>query len=182
MLGQRSTSCVASSFFELIAQTNTFRCLNIGLQKGRQSSVHLLMKDIPVPCAGLPAWHDALQEGHGYPNVPGIYTPEQIEAWKPVTQAVHERGGIFFCQLWHVGRASHSGESSPFILANPGLVPSLKRGMISWLDLQNISQVAPHHRAPRQLQSVRARCSRPRARPSHIPCPGPSRSQRFPVL
>ncbi|CAK0785467.1 hypothetical protein CVIRNUC_008676 [Coccomyxa viridis] len=47
-------------------------------------------------------------EGHGYPNVPGIYTPEQIEAWKPVTQAVHERGGIFFCQLWHVGRASHS--------------------------------------------------------------------------
>lgn len=40
----------------------------------------------------------------------GIYTQEQIEAWKPVTQAVREKDAIFFCQLWHVGRASHNGE------------------------------------------------------------------------
>ena len=73
--------------------------------------MYFLIKGMPVPCADLPACHYTVQEGHGYPNVPGIYTPEQIEAWKPVTQAVRERGGIFFCQLWHVGRASHSGES-----------------------------------------------------------------------
>ncbi|BDA45039.1 12-oxophytodienoate reductase 1 [Coccomyxa sp. Obi] len=46
-------------------------------------------------------------EGHGYPNTPGIYTEEQINAWKPVTQAVKDAGGIFFLQLWHCGRSSH---------------------------------------------------------------------------
>ncbi|GJP33484.1 hypothetical protein CLOM_g18020 [Closterium sp. NIES-68] len=44
---------------------------------------------------------------HGYPNMPGLYTCEQVEAWKPVVQAVKAKGGIFFCQLWHAGRASH---------------------------------------------------------------------------
>eukprot|EP00879_Flechtneria_rotunda_P029977 GHRR01032453.1.p1 GENE.GHRR01032453.1~~GHRR01032453.1.p1 ORF type:complete len:115 (+),score=29.97 GHRR01032453.1:2089-2433(+) len=48
-------------------------------------------------------------EGQGYPQVPGIHTAEQVEAWKPVTQAVKDKGGIFLCQLWHVGRASHEG-------------------------------------------------------------------------
>ncbi|XP_015889272.3 12-oxophytodienoate reductase 3 isoform X1 [Ziziphus jujuba] len=43
----------------------------------------------------------------GYPRVPGIYTEEQVEAWKKVVDAVHAKGSIFFCQLWHVGRASH---------------------------------------------------------------------------
>ncbi|KAJ3677101.1 hypothetical protein LUZ60_002825 [Juncus effusus] len=45
--------------------------------------------------------------GAGFPHVPGIYTREQIEAWKKVVKAVHAKGGIVFCQLWHVGRASH---------------------------------------------------------------------------
>lgn len=45
--------------------------------------------------------------GHGYPCTPGVYTQEQIEAWKPITTAVHDKGAVFFCQLWHVGRASH---------------------------------------------------------------------------
>ncbi|GJP42127.1 hypothetical protein CLOM_g1726 [Closterium sp. NIES-68] len=47
------------------------------------------------------------QEGIGYPNVPGIYTREQVEAWKPIVKAVKAKGGVFFCQLWHAGRASH---------------------------------------------------------------------------
>uniref|UniRef100_A0A1D1ZSV2 NADH:flavin oxidoreductase/NADH oxidase N-terminal domain-containing protein n=2 Tax=Auxenochlorella protothecoides TaxID=3075 RepID=A0A1D1ZSV2_AUXPR len=42
----------------------------------------------------------------GYPSVPGIWTQEQVEGWKPVTAAVHQLGSTFFCQLWHVGRAS----------------------------------------------------------------------------
>ncbi|KAJ3702535.1 hypothetical protein LUZ61_006240 [Rhynchospora tenuis] len=45
--------------------------------------------------------------GHGFPHVPGIYTREQIEEWKKVVDAVHAKGSIIFCQLWHVGRASH---------------------------------------------------------------------------
>ena len=44
-----------------------------------------------------------------YPHTPGIYTKEQIDAWKPVVEAVKAKGTIFFLQLWHVGRASHNG-------------------------------------------------------------------------
>ncbi|XP_051132000.1 12-oxophytodienoate reductase 3 isoform X2 [Andrographis paniculata] len=32
---------------------------------------------------------------------------EQVEAWKKVVDAVHAKGSVIFCQLWHVGRASH---------------------------------------------------------------------------
>jgi N-ethylmaleimide reductase len=46
--------------------------------------------------------------GHGYYATPGIHTREQAEGWRLVTDAVHERGGLIVCQLWHVGRVSHS--------------------------------------------------------------------------
>lgn len=44
---------------------------------------------------------------NGVLHIPGIYTPEQIEGWKLVTKAVHEKGSKIFTQLWHVGRVSH---------------------------------------------------------------------------
>lgn len=44
----------------------------------------------------------------GYPYTPGIHTDAQVEGWKKVTDAVHEKGGRIFLQLWHVGRVSHS--------------------------------------------------------------------------
>ncbi|HEV2613943.1 MAG TPA: alkene reductase [Gammaproteobacteria bacterium] len=43
--------------------------------------------------------------GHG--GVPGIFTSDQINAWRVVTDKVHARGGKIFQQLWHVGRVSH---------------------------------------------------------------------------
>ena len=46
-------------------------------------------------------------EGQGYPKTPGMHSEAQIAGWKLVTQAVHERGGKIFAQLWHVGRISH---------------------------------------------------------------------------
>ncbi|XP_042378772.1 12-oxophytodienoate reductase 7-like [Zingiber officinale] len=45
--------------------------------------------------------------GAGFPKCPGIYTREQIDGWKTVVDAVHAKGSIIFCQLWHVGRASN---------------------------------------------------------------------------
>lgn len=45
--------------------------------------------------------------GTGYPRIPGIYNESQIAAWKPVTQAVNDRGGKIFMQLMHTGRISH---------------------------------------------------------------------------
>ncbi len=46
-------------------------------------------------------------QGQGYSDVPGLYDSSQLDGWKQVTRAVHERGGHIFCQLWHVGRVSH---------------------------------------------------------------------------
>ncbi len=46
-------------------------------------------------------------QGKGYAFTPGIHSPQQVEGWKLVTSAVHERAGRIFCQLWHVGRISH---------------------------------------------------------------------------
>ena len=46
--------------------------------------------------------------GVGYPNTPGIYSAEQVEGWRKVTDTVHRSGGKIFIQLWHVGRISHS--------------------------------------------------------------------------
>ncbi|KAK1414656.1 hypothetical protein QVD17_30405 [Tagetes erecta] len=43
----------------------------------------------------------------GYEHTPGIWSKEQIEAWKPIVDAVHAKGGIFFCQIWHAGRVSN---------------------------------------------------------------------------
>ncbi len=44
----------------------------------------------------------------GYLWTPGIYTSEQVEGWKRVTEAVHRKGGRIFTQIWHTGRISHS--------------------------------------------------------------------------
>lgn len=44
-----------------------------------------------------------------YPDVPGIYTQEQVDAWRPVVKAVHDKNAIFFSQLWHSGRSKLSG-------------------------------------------------------------------------
>jgi 2,4-dienoyl-CoA reductase-like NADH-dependent reductase (Old Yellow Enzyme family) len=44
--------------------------------------------------------------GVGYPDTPGIWSPEQVEGWKLITRAVHHAGGRIFLQLWHVGRMS----------------------------------------------------------------------------
>ncbi|WP_041343044.1 alkene reductase [Runella slithyformis] len=48
------------------------------------------------------------QQAIGSPMTPGLYTAEQIAAWKEVTQAVHDKGGVIYAQLWHTGRVGHS--------------------------------------------------------------------------
>ena len=44
----------------------------------------------------------------GYLDTPGIWSAEQVAAWREVTSAVHGEGGKIVLQLWHVGRISHS--------------------------------------------------------------------------
>lgn len=70
--------------------------------------------------------------GVGYVNTPGIWSEEQVAGWKAVTSAVHARGGIIFCQLWHVGRISHpdflDGRDpvAPSAIAHPGHISQLR--------------------------------------------------------
>ncbi|EYE90851.1 alkene reductase [Aspergillus ruber CBS 135680] len=45
-------------------------------------------------------------ESNGMPGVPGLFTPEQISGWKRVVDAVHEKGGYIYAQLWHAGRVT----------------------------------------------------------------------------
>ncbi len=45
----------------------------------------------------------------GFEHAPGIFARQQIEAWKPITDAVHDEGGRIFCQLWHCGRVGAQG-------------------------------------------------------------------------
>jgi N-ethylmaleimide reductase len=47
------------------------------------------------------------REGQGYLDTPGVYSPEQVAAWRKITDAVHAAGGKMVLQLWHVGRISH---------------------------------------------------------------------------
>jgi len=66
--------------------------------------------------------------GVGYAQVPGIWSAEQTELWKPVTAAVHEGGGRIFAQIWHVGRVSDPSflggkmPVAPSAIAPPGTV------------------------------------------------------------
>ena len=48
------------------------------------------------------------KQATGSPMTPGLYSKEQIDAWKKVTDAVHQEGGAIFAQLWHTGRVGHS--------------------------------------------------------------------------
>lgn len=45
--------------------------------------------------------------GLGYPRIPGLFNEEQVQAWRRVTDGVHQAGGRIFVQLMHTGRVSH---------------------------------------------------------------------------
>ena len=63
------------------------------------------------------------EDAIGSPFTPGIYTEEQIEAWKKITKSVHENGGKIVLQLWHTGRVAHSIDRNGEIPVAPSAVP-----------------------------------------------------------
>lgn len=71
--------------------------------------------------------------GKGTFGVPGLYTREQVNAWRKVTEAVHEEGGTIIAQLWHVGRLTHPDltggnvPQAPSTLQAEGLVHRLRK-------------------------------------------------------
>ncbi|KAE8657989.1 12-oxophytodienoate reductase 3 [Hibiscus syriacus] len=95
----------------------------------------------------------------GFPHVPGIYNEEQVGAWKKIVDAVHAKGSLIFCQLWHVGRASHSvyqpGGAAPISSSNKPisnrwriLMPDATYGIYPKpraLDVSEIEVVVEHY-------------------------------------
>lgn len=62
------------------------------------------------------------EQALGSPLTPGLYTDEQVEAWKKVTKAVHENEGVIYAQLWHTGRVGHSVDKNGQLPVAPSAV------------------------------------------------------------
>ncbi len=86
--------------------------------------------------------------GQGYCRTPGIHTPEQIAAWKRVTDAVHARGAKMFMQFMHCGRIAHPLNRQ---IADPPVAPSaVKPAGQMWTDQQQLQD----YPTPRALDTA----------------------------
>jgi N-ethylmaleimide reductase len=75
--------------------------------------------------------------GLGYSRIPGIFSKDQVKAWMPVTDAVHQAGGKIFVQLMHTGRITHqlnlpagAKVMAPSAIAAPGKMWTDQEGML----------------------------------------------------
>jgi N-ethylmaleimide reductase len=91
------------------------RVLMAPLTRGRATRGHVptpIMADYYAQRAGagliISEATGISQQGLGWPYAPGVWSDEQVAAWKPVTAAVQARGGHIVAQLWHMGRIVHS--------------------------------------------------------------------------
>lgn len=104
-------------------------------------------------------------ESLGYPSVPGIWTQEQADSWRKVTDAVHVKGGRIFCQLWHVGRISQpSFGTHPLLVDSNQPLPSVSAS--------NVPMTHPRTGKPLYTMTYEGKeeCATPRAlRTSEIP-------------
>ena len=85
--------------------------------------------------------------GQGYARTPSVYSPEQVAAWKKITDAVHAKGGRIFLQLMHVGRIGHSANR---FTKEPLIAPSAIRAAGQmWTDALGMQDFD----APRALET-----------------------------
>jgi len=56
-----------------------------------------------------------------YEGAPGIWSADQVEGWKKVVDAVHSKGGLISCQLWHIGRVAHPSSNVHPLCKSSGL-------------------------------------------------------------
>lgn len=98
------------------------------------------------------------EQGSGWFQAPGLYTEAHAQAWTNIISAVHNRGGVIFCQLWHTGGASHSSfrEGNPCFPGELalGVAPSaLKKKSQSGLQMYTMQPGAVAIETPRALQT-----------------------------
>jgi NADPH2 dehydrogenase len=61
----------------------------------------------------------------GRRNVPGIWSEEQVVAWREITEMIHAKGCAIYCQLWHQGRSGHRNvlEAEGYKLLSSSAIP-----------------------------------------------------------
>lgn len=84
------------------------------------------------------------QQAQGYSDVPGLYSTEQLDGWKKITDNVHKAGGKMIVQLWHVGRISHTdlqpdngAPVAPSAIAAKAKTVLIKEGVPTFVDTSN---------------------------------------------
>ncbi|KAF7336704.1 FMN-linked oxidoreductase [Mycena venus] len=58
----------------------------------------------------------------GFRHAPGVWSSEQIAAWKQITDAVHAKGSYIYLQLWALGRnayVEHLAPRNPYVSSSP---------------------------------------------------------------
>jgi len=92
-------------------------------------------------------------QGQGYPATPGIHSNDQIAGWQQVTQAVHEKGGKIFLQLWHVGRISHSSFHNGELPVAPSAIAP-KEGKAFTADFRQVPFETPRALETHEIASI----------------------------
>ncbi|KAM7203545.1 hypothetical protein V8F33_002165 [Rhypophila sp. PSN 637] len=67
----------------------------------------------------------------GFAHAPGIWSEEQIAAWKPVVDAVHAKGSFIYMQLWALGRAANKSiaDEEGFTIMGPSPILQTRDGV-----------------------------------------------------
>lgn len=87
----------------------------------------------------------AMANNSAFWREPGIYSQAQIEGWRRVTDAVHDKGGLIALQIWHGGRACHP-------LLNDGAMPVAPSAIAIANGAVNTPQGAQPYVTPRELR------------------------------
>lgn len=90
--------------------------------------------------------------GLGYPDMPGIWNSAQVQGWRRVTEAVHERGGRIFLRLWHAGRVSDPEFLSGEMPVAPSAIPCRQSGACSPID--SAGYVVPRSLHPDEIHRI----------------------------
>lgn len=90
-----------------------------------------------------------------FPHTPGIYTQSQVDHWRKVVDAVHEKKAILFLQVWHVGRAGTKFlnpneedvvSASPIAIQGSSVLTGKPFEVPLALDEEGIKQIISDHR------------------------------------
>ena len=79
-----------------------------------------------------PVWtiYEAVRESAGH--VPGIWTETQVNGWRAVTGAVHDKGALICCQLLHAGRVAQPGIADhPIVRGSDAPLPPVSSSAVA---------------------------------------------------